>query len=485
MNKEQTEQAYREYLEGLPLSTLRTLGRMKGVTRASSSSKTLLVDEIVGVCMGRVVPAPPSKRGAPAKEKYVDPSILSRLNAIARNWDEPYEIVEEEPFKFRVSSGNEERFIHNDPTYSGLLEITQGGYGFLRARNCQPSSTGEDVFLPAPFIHSNKLREGDLIVCTATPRQQNDAAAVDQLIAVNGIPVGRYDLRPQFDLLTAQYPNEKIELSKDCKEISLRLIDLFAPVGKGQRGLIIAPPKAGKTTLLKQMARALALYHPDIYLMVLLVDERPEEVTDFRESVPTAEVYSSTFDEGAEHHIRVAGLTLEHAKRFAEHGRDVVLLLDSLTKLTRAYNFMCGSSGKTLSGGLDAGAFVEPKKFFGSARNLLDNGSLTILSTVLVETGSRMDDIIYEEFKGTGNSDIFLSRDLAERRIYPSLDLRRSGTRKEELLLSQEELAAVFRLRERRYAENTAGLIEMMKRTENNKEFIARLPEWLRVCKNG
>ncbi len=481
MELKTAEQRYREFLDTLPLSTLRILGRKKGVMHASSSNKGDLIDELIGVLTGAQQPMRPSNRGAPAKQTYIDPVILKKIEEIgllsAQDEHTRTQIL-------RVASGElAPTPSFNDPVYTGILEITVGGYGFVRAHNCQPSASGEDVFIPAPTLHAWKLREGDFIGCTANPQQKNTAAAVAALLSVNGMPVGAYEGRPEFDKLTAAYPREKLPLSDGSSQLSLRILDLFAPIGKGQRALIVAPPKAGKTTLLKNIACAIGDRYPEIVLVVLLIDERPEEVTDMRESVRAATIISSTFDEGAEHHVRAARLALEHAKRYAELGKDVVVLLDSLTKLTRAYNYLSDNTGKTLSGGLDAGALAEPKRFFGAARNTREAGSLTVLATVLVDTGSRMDDVIYEEFKGTGNADIVLSRELAERRIFPAIDIRRSGTRKEELLLSNGELSAVSALRERGIVD-TAGVIEMLKKTEDNKEFVARLPEWLRVYKN-
>lgn len=472
------EQRYRDYLETLSLMSLRVLGRSSGVSKASSLNKDLLVEALIDIYTNRSLPAPRTNRGAPAKENFIDPAILDQLDRIRRSAEE------QEDLYFTVSSGEQEPSIFDSPVYKGILEITTNGYGFLRAKNCQPSATGEDVFVSAPMIHSLKLREGDFVACTVQPAQKNGSPALDVVLSVNGFPSGKYERRPHFDALTAQYAQEKIALSKNDNSLSLRMLDLFAPVGKGQRALVIAPPKAGKTTLLKDVARAISQNHSEISLLVLLIDERPEEVTDFRMSVSGAEIMYSTFDEGAEHHIRVAELAIEHAKRIAELGQDVVVLLDSLTKLTRAYNAVSEGKGKTLTGGLDVGAFAEPKKFFGAARNTMEAGSLTILATALVETGSRMDDVIYEEFKGTGNADIFLSRDLAERRIFPAIDIRRSGTRKEELLLGKEELACVYKMREKRLTENVAGVIDMLGRTADNADFIARLPKWLASYKS-
>lgn len=478
MEQKELENDYKCYLESLPIVTLRVLGRLEGVAQVCATNKVELIGDILDILMGRVEPVTHSRRGAPPKQTYLDPSVTDRLAEIKSKYMP-------EELKLEVASPDYEEvtFVGEETLYSGILEVMPSGYGFLRAKNCQPSNDGSDVFLPAAVIHSLKLREGDFVTCTARPRQKNDSPAMDMLGSVNGCIVGAYENRAYFDSLTAQYAKEKIELSKNSSELSLRILDLFVPIGKGQRGLIIAPPKAGKTTLLKNIARSINENHRGIKLIVLLIDERPEEVTDFRESVPGAKIISSTFDEGADKHIRAARLTVEHAKRLVEMGKDVVILLDSLTKLTRAYNYNADNSGKMLSGGLEAGALNEPKRFFGAARNTVGKGSLTILATVLVDTGSRMDDVIYEEFKGTGNADIFLSRDLAEKRIFPAIDIRRSGTRKEDLLLGKEELAAVYKMRERGLTENIMGLHDMMKRTADNKEFVSRLPEWLRIYK--
>ena len=476
-NSEILEGKYREYLETLPLTVLRILGRNQGVPTTRVGNKPELIDAITDILMGRQQPVPRSGRGAPVKQSYLDPSIMLKLAEIRRSGER------EQPQKMlQVASPEPVKSFFDQPVYTGILEIMQSGYGFLRAKNCQPTN-GNDVFIAAPLIHSLKLREGDFVACNVRPRQKNDSAAIGEVLSVNGLPVGVYENRPFFDALTACYANEKIKLSEGNNQISLRILDLFAPIGKGQRALIIAPPKAGKTTLLKDIARAIADHHRDISLIVLLIDERPEEVTDFRSSVDNAEIIYSTFDEGADHHVRAAELTVAHAKRMAEQGKDVVLLLDSLTKLTRAYNYIAESTGKTLSGGLDAGALAEPKRFFGAARNTVESGSITILATALVDTGSRMDDVIYEEFKGTGNCDIFISRELAERRVFPAIDIRRSGTRKEDMLLSKEELNAVYKMRERGLVENADGVIEMLKKTENNEAFLSRLGEWLKVYK--
>ena len=486
MDSKPISERYHDYFSTLSLSDLRTFGRFQGVQAATGLKKETLIEQIINILTGKVTPTLPKTDGkpvgAPPKSSALNPEILPKLEEIKRAYEEEQR---EKKFVFRVASEeplDEDTF--DTPVYSGILEIMQNGYGFLRSKNCQPTS-GEDVFVPAQVIHSMQLREGDYVSCTARPSQKNESAAIWNVLSVNSYPIGQYERRPHFDHLTAQYPNQKIQFSEKNSPLSLRILDLFVPIGLGQRGLIVAPPKAGKTTLLKEIARAISTRYKDISLIVLLIDERPEEVTDFRKTVRNAEVIYSTFDEGAEHHIRAAELTLEHAKRAAEQGIDVVILLDSLTKLTRAYNNVTENSGKTLTGGLEASAFAGPKRFFGTARNTVEAGSVTILATALVDTGSRMDDVIYEEFRGTGNADIFLSRELAEKRIFPAIDITHSGTRKEELLLSEEELKTQFELREYGFTNNVAGLLDMMRKTETNEEFIQRFPEWKKIYKNG
>lgn len=479
MPEKTLEEEYREYLSTLSIQTLRTLGRKLGIPAECRKTKPSCINGLLDLLMGRADPVPVSGKGAPVKQNYLDPSIIRRLEEMRLVRERQ---IERPVTTMTVSSGKKETSFYDRPVFTGILEMMSGGYGFLRAKNCQPTSGG-DVFIAAPLIHSNKLREGDLVACTAKPSEKEEAAAFRELLSVNGIPCGDHEKRGSFDALTACYPEQRIPLSDKGKELSLRVIDLFSPIGKGQRALIIAPPKAGKTTLLKEIASACDRMRPDIELIVLLIDERPEEVTEFRRAVRDGMIVSSTFDEEAEHHVRAAKLAIAHAKRLAESGRNVVLLLDSLTRLTRAYNYVTESSGKTLTGGLDAAAFTEPKRFFGTARNTMEGGSVTIIATVLVETGSRMDDIIYEEFKGTGNADIVLSRELSERRIFPAIDLVRSGTRKEELLLPKEELAAVQKLREKRLTEDEANILQLMKKTKDNAEFIARCKEALPYAK--
>lgn len=320
---------------------------------------------------------------------------------------------------------------------SGVLEIINEGYGFLRPFKYLPSY--DDIYVSASQIRRFDLRTGDLVEGQVrSPKDNERYYALLRVERVNGISPDKSPERLHFDGFTPLYPDERIVLETSAQRTSSRIIDLIAPIGKGQRGLIVAPPKAGKTTLLKEIAHSITTNHPEIYLIVLLIDERPEEVTDIERSVE-GEVVSSTFDEPAENHVKVADMVLERAKRLVEHGFHVVILLDSITRLARAHNLVVSPSGRTLSGGVDPASLHRPKRFFGAARNLEEGGSLTILATALVETGSRMDDVIFEEFKGTGNMELLLDRKLAERRIFPAIDVVRSGTRKEELLLSNFE----------------------------------------------
>ncbi|MFC4077324.1 transcription termination factor Rho [Salinithrix halophila] len=357
----------------------------------------------------------------------------------------------------------------------GVLDILPEGYGFLRPINYLPSS--EDIYISASQIRRFDLRSGDLVSGKVRPPKENERYfGLLHVEAVNGEDPNAAAERLHFPALTPLYPQKKLSLETEPNRLSTRIMDLIAPVGLGQRGLIVAQPKAGKTMLLKEIANSITANHPDIDLFVLLIDERPEEVTDMQRSVK-GEVVSSTFDEMPENHIKVAELVLERAQRLVEHKRDVVILMDSITRLARAYNLVIPPSGRTLSGGIDPAAFHRPKRFFGAARNIEEGGSLTILATALVDTGSRMDDVIYEEFKGTGNLELHLDRRLSERRIFPAIDIRRSGTRREELLLTQEELDKLWTLRKAMSdgQEHTEGILRKLAQTRTNEEFLATL----------
>jgi transcription termination factor Rho len=357
---------------------------------------------------------------------------------------------------------------------TGVLEVLPDGYGFLRSSNYLPGS--DDVYVSPSQIRKFNLKTGDLI--TGRTRAAKDTEKYQALLfveAVNGDKPEVAAKRPDFDTLTPIYPDKRITLEHSPADLSTRLIDIISPIGKGQRGLIVAPPKAGKTILLQKIANSIEKNHPDLKVIVLLIDERPEEVTDMKRHINGDVVYS-TFDEVPEHHIRVAEMVLERAQRLVEQKKDVIILLDSITRLARAYNLTIPPTGRTLSGGLDPGALHKPKRFFGAARNIEEGGSLTILATALIETGSRMDDVIYEEFKGTGNMEVHLDRKLSERRIFPAIDLNRSGTRREEKLLDQDELEAVWHIRKAlgagQTAEVTEFLIDRLTMTKTNRQFI-------------
>lgn len=359
----------------------------------------------------------------------------------------------------------------------GVLDINRAeGFGFLRPINY--SSSQEDIYISSSQIRRFDLRNGDLVSGTARPPRQGEKFnGLMQVGFVNGKDPEEAKERDHFPGLTPLYPEKQMVLETTRGRIASRMLDLICPIGFGQRGLIVAPPKAGKTSLLKEIANGITTNYPEAELIILLIDERPEEVTDIERTVD-AEVVYSTFDQLPENHIKISELVLERALRLVEDGRDVIILMDSLTRLARAYNLTIPPSGRTLSGGIDPAALYRPKKFFGSARNIEEGGSLTILATALVETGSRMDDVIYEEFKGTGNSEIHLSRELAERRVFPAIDVKRSGTRKEDMLLSQETLEAIWKVRHAIKGdglETSEQLVKQLRETKSNADFIRRL----------
>ena len=359
----------------------------------------------------------------------------------------------------------------------GVLDINNAeGYGFLRPINY--STSQEDIYISSSQIRKFALRNGDLVAGPARPPRTGEKFnGLMQVGAVNGKDPEEAKERDHFPGLTPLYPEKQMQLETTTGRIASRMLDLICPIGFGQRGLIVAPPKAGKTSLLKEIANGITTNYPNAELIILLIDERPEEVTDIERTVD-AEVVFSTFDQTPEHHIKVSELVLERALRLVEDGRDVIVLLDSITRLARAYNLTIPPSGRTLSGGIDPAAFYRPKRFFGSARNIEDGGSLTILATALIETGSRMDDVIYEEFKGTGNAEVHLSRELAERRVFPAIDVKRSGTRKEEILLEPNVLEAVWKVRNTMKGdglETSEQMVKQLRDTKSNKDFIKRI----------
>lgn len=405
---------------------------------------------------------------------------LSELVDIARevNVENPNEFQRKdlifEILKSQVSQGG---FI----LYTGILEVMNDGYGFLRSSDGNFANSENDTYVSSTQIKRFALRNGDIVTGQVRqPKEQEKYYALLKIEAINYLPPEKSKLRPLFDNLTPLYANEQLKLEYNPMKLTGRVLDLFTPIGKGQRALIVAPPRTGKTELLKELAHGITHNNPDASLMVLLVDERPEEVTDMQRSVK-GEVYSSTFDLPAQNHVRTAEMVIEKAKRRVELGKDVVILLDSITRLARAYNTVTPSSGKVLSGGVDANALHKPKRFFGAARNIEEGGSLTIIATALIETGSRMDEVIFEEFKGTGNSEVILNRHIADRRVYPAIDVTKSGTRKEELLTNPEKLQKVWALRNAMQnmeeLEGLKFLFSKMLKTKSNEEFLSIMNE--------
>ena len=436
-----------ENLESYTLVELRQLAKEKDIKNVSKLKKEELIEYLTNI----------QGETTSQSEEEVSTEIPKKEENVDNNTG--YKVTNEE-----------------DEIVEGILEVLPDGYGFLRGENYL--STPKDVYISPIQIRRFKLDKGDKIKGIARlPKEGEKFPALIYVGEVNGEAPEKAYRRVKFDDLIPIYPNERIRLETTPDEYSMRIIDLMCPIGKGQRGMIVAPPKVGKTTLLKKIANSISVNNPEIELIVLLIDERPEEVTDMKRSIKGDVIYS-TFDELPEHHVKVAEMVLERAKRLTEQKKDVVILLDSITRLARAYNLVVPSSGKTLSGGFDPSALHKPKKFFGAARNIENGGSLTILATSLIETGSRMDDVIFEEFKGTGNMEVHLDRALSEKRIFPAININKSGTRREELLLSKEELETVFTLRKALstmpMADVTEQLIDQMIATKNNEEFLKR-----------
>jgi len=403
---------------------------------------------------------------------------VAELHALAQQLNiTNYSGLRKQDLIFRI----EQSLLESDTVIrgEGVLEILPEGYGFLRSQDWNYLYGPDDIYVSPSQIKRFDLRTGDTVLGQVRPPKEGERyLALLKVESVNYEEPEKTKQRIAFDNLRPRYPDSKLRLEGKKGDLSMRVVDLLAPVGKGQRGLIVSPPKAGKTILMQKIANAIAENHPEVILIVLLIDERPEEVTDMQENVK-AEVISSTFDEPADRHVQVADMVIEKSKRLVEHGRDVVILLDSITRLARAHNVVVPHSGKILSGGVDANALQKPKRFFGAARNIEGGGSLTIIATALIDTGSRMDEVIFEEIKGTGNMELVLDRRLADRRIYPAIDIQRSSTRKEELLMDKDELNRVYLLRnflaDMPPVEALEFLIERMKRTKTNKEFFATM----------
>ena len=452
-------------LENYTLVELRQLAKEKEIKNSSKLKKDELIQELSENDLSGQACDETIESNAHTEE-YIETDVTSG------NIAEP-------------SNGSYKLTNADDEIVEGILEVLPDGYGFLRGENYL--STPKDVYISPIQIRRFKLDKGDKIKGIARlPKEGEKFPALIYVGEVNGEAPEKAYRRQKFDDLTPIYPEERIRLETVPNEYAMRIIDLMSPIGKGQRGMIVAPPKVGKTTLLKKIANSITTNNPEIELIVLLIDERPEEVTDMKRSIKGDVIYS-TFDELPEHHVKVAEMVLERAKRLTEQKKDVVILLDSITRLARAYNLSIPSSGRTLSGGLDPSALHKPKKIFGAARNIENGGSLTILATALIETGSRMDDVIFEEFKGTGNMEVHLDRKLSEKRIFPAIDINKSGTRREELLLEPKELETVFALRKAMstmsVADVTEELITQMVATKNNNEFLDKMSYFLKNSK--
>lgn len=472
----------------MTLIELRKIAKELGVKNLTKFKKGELIEEILkmspksiekdGVVLTEKIS--PKSRNVDDSEKNdyikVDVSKLDYSNMEEK--EDTEEEVQETKINVEEKREKLRGMINESDTAKGVLEINENNsFGFLRGKNYL--STPEDVYVSPSQIRRFNLRTGDEIEGKVrTPKEGEKFKALLYVEKVNGEDPEKAVGRKPFEYLTPIYPNKRLKLeNKSQLDLASRLMDIICPIGMGQRGLIVAPPKAGKTTLLKKVAQNLSINYPDVKLIVLLIDERPEEVTDMQRSI-NGEVIFSTFDEEPEHHTKVAQMVLERAKRMVEQGQDVVILLDSITRLSRAYNLTITPTGRTLSGGLDPGALIMPKKFFGAARNIEEGGSLTILATALIETGSRMDDMIFEEFKGTGNMEVHLDRKLQERRIFPAVDIYKSGTRRDDLLHSDEERDAAYTIRKLLYREAntdevTEKLINLLAKTKDNKDFLA------------
>lgn len=448
---------------------LRELAKAMDIKGQYKLRKEELVKEILKkieeakIAQGISGPEPKEER------KVIEPDYMEEMPEVPEKKQEEEKPLSEEEKKFLESKD-----VEKGGRADGILEILPDGFGFLRSDNYQ--SGDRDIYISPSQIRRFNLRTGDRITgITRAPKEGEKFQALLYVQGVNGDNPESVIRRPNFEDLTPIYPDKKIVLESNPKDLSTRLIDLLAPIGMGQRGMIVSPPKAGKTILLKKIANSISKNYPDIELIVLLIDERPEEVTDMKRSI-NGDVIYSTFDEMPENHCKVAEMVLERAKRLVEQKKDVVILLDSITRLARAYNLTIAPTGRTLSGGLDPGALYKPKKFFGAARNIEEGGSLTILATALIDTGSRMDDVIFEEFKGTGNMEVHLDRRLSEKRVFPAIDMNRSGTRREEMLLSPKEYDAIIAIRKAfssgSNAEVTEYLTSKLLQTRTNDEFI-------------
>ena len=443
----------REKYESLALADLKEIAKARGIKGTSTMKKAQIVEAMLK---------------EDEKDKAAGKEVAVKSVAPAGTPARRTESAEEEKFPSELDSG---------VTARGILEVMSDGFGFIRCENYLPGEN--DVYVAPSQIRRFGLKTGDILEGNTRIKTQNEKfSALLYVKSINGYPPEIATKRVNFENMTPIFPNERLSLETPGATVAMRIMDLISPVGKGQRGMIVSPPKAGKTTLLKEVAKSITRTAPDAHLIILLIDERPEEVTDIKEAIegPNVEVIYSTFDELPEHHKRVSEMVIERAKRLVEHKKDVVILLDSITRLTRAYNLVVPPSGRTLSGGLDPAALHMPKRFFGAARNMREGGSLTILATALVETGSKMDDVIYEEFKGTGNMEMVLDRKLSEKRVFPAIDIPKSSTRREDLLLNSDEMEAINIIRKAlngmKADEAAERVVDMFTKTRNNQEFV-------------
>ena len=469
----------REKYESLSLAALRDIAKARGLKNVSTMKKSMLIDSMMSLdeeeenkpkaeaeeheAVAEKPKAEPKKKAAPEPEAVIESAQPQEAQAVKEN------------------AGNdiseEKKILDSGIEVKGILEVLSDGYGFIRSDNYMPGE--DDVYVAPSQIRRFSLKTGDIVAGNMRIRSSNDKfGALLFVKSVNGIKPENMGRRVNFEDLTPIFPDERLRLETPRGPVSMRIMDLMSPVGKGQRGMIVSPPKAGKTTLLKDVARSITQNNPEMHLIILLIDERPEEVTDIKEAIEgdQVEVIYSTFDELPEHHKRVSEMVIERAKRLVEYGKDVTILLDSITRLTRAYNLTVPPSGRTLSGGLDPAALHMPKRFFGAARNMREGGSLTILATALIDTGSKMDDVVYEEFKGTGNMEMVLDRKLSEKRIFPAIDIPKSSTRREDLLLTQTELDATNIIRKAlnglKADEAVEKVLDIFAHTNSNREFV-------------
>ncbi len=472
----------REKLESLPMSELREIAKLNGIKSVTTMRKSALIDRILEIT-GNVDNTETTSEKA---VETLDTSIASKETeqpAQRKTYDKVSDRAPRNDRTFNNNRNDDHNFdvapneaLDSGIVAYGILEVMADGFGFIRCENYLPGDN--DIYVSPMQIRKFNLKTGDIILGKVRVRTQNEKfAALLFINQVNGYTISEVIARKNFEDLTPIFPNEKLKMETSRENTAMRILDIVSPIGKGQRGMIVSPPKAGKTTLLKEIAHSISTNNPEIHMIILLIDERPEEVTDIKESIESnnVEVIYSTFDELPEHHKRVSEMAIERAKRLVEHGEDVVILLDSITRLARAYNLIVPPSGRTLSGGLDPAALHMPKKFFGAARNMREQGSLTILATALIETGSKMDDVVFEEFKGTGNMELVLNRKLSEKRVFPAIDILKSGTRRDDLLLSSDELNALDVIKKQtnntRNDDSVERILDLFAKTKNNRDF--------------